>query len=318
MKWGGGHSGYQGTDMAFYDVGANRWTIDRAAGFTPEPFGRWARRPCGRTFFNQPWARHMRHTCAYDPVRKLGVFTDGGGSAWYDRGAGKVVKHTWLYDPAGRKWLEPIAQPFPGGGSVSPIAVPTPRGVLVYQHDHTANNPWGDNGRLYRFVGQAGKPDTWGWDEIKIEGAARPHQREHMTIVYDSRRDRLVFLSQDPKTNRPMMWLFSMTERTWIREPAGSVGGVTTRGAVYVPDQDAILAYGPAGKDDPVWTRAFLCAEKRWVPLPIKTPRYTVHEVALEYDPVHKLAVLVWPPSFERDIRPHLFRLDVAKLSAGK
>ena len=87
---------------------------------------------------------------------------------------------------------------------------------------------------------------------------------------------------------------------------------------VHVPeaveDEDAILAYGPATKDDKTWTRVYLCEENRWVPLEIETPQYLVHEVALEYDPVHKVAVLLWPPRFEQDIRPHLFRLDVEKL----
>ena len=83
MKWGGGHSGYQGTDMAFYSVSLNRWAIDRRPAVTPEPFGQWAKRPAGRTFFNQPWARHMRHTCAYDSVCDAGVFTDAGGSDWF-------------------------------------------------------------------------------------------------------------------------------------------------------------------------------------------------------------------------------------------
>ena len=312
MKWGGGHSGYQGTDMAFYDVAANRFTIDRTPAFTPEPFDRWARRPAGRTFFNQPWTRHVRHTCAYDRVRKLAVFTDAGGSEWFDRQAGRVVKHTWLYDPAERRWLEPIPQPFPGGGSVSPIAIPTPSGVIVYQHDW--GRTWEPSGRLWRFVGQAGKPETWGWEEIKIVGPDRPYQNEMMTIVYDSRRDRLVFLSADRKSRVPLMWFFSMKERRWVQNPKQPPGGVTTREAVYVPDQDAILAYGPATKDDPVWTRVYLCEENRWVPLRIETPKYLMHEVALEYDPVHKVAVLLWPPRFEADIRPHLFRLDVTSL----
>ena len=202
-------------------------------------------------------------------------------------------------------------QPFPGGGSVSPIAVPTPKGVLVYQHD--ARNIWADNGRLYRFVGQAGRSESWGWQEIKINGPARPYQREHMTIVHDQKRDRLIFLSHERKGG-PVLWFFSMKDRTWTKSPQPAAGGVSTREAVYVPGQDAVLAYGPAKKDDPVWTRVYLCAEGRWVPLPIKTPRYTVHEVALEYDPIHKLAVLLWPPAFERDIRPHLFRLDVSRL----
>ncbi|MEK6234973.1 MAG: hypothetical protein N2C14_09690, partial [Planctomycetales bacterium] len=310
MKWGGGHSGYQGTDMAFYDVAANRFTIDRAPAFTPEPFGRWARRPAGRTFFNQPWARHMRHTCAYDPVRELGVFTDAGGSAWHDRQAGEVVKHSWLYDPTKRTWLEPIRQPFPGGGTYSPIAVPTPKGVLVYQNQRRHQPE-----RLYRFAGEAGKPKTWGWEEIKIEGDERPRRNEHMTIVHDQKRDRLVFLSAD-KDDRPELWFLSLSNPRWIKNPKPAPGGVSTREAVYVPSQDAILAYGPARKDDAAWTRVYLCEENRWLPLKIQTPQYIVHEVALEYDPIHRVAVLLWPPKFEQDLQPHLLRLDAKTLAA--
>ena len=317
MKWGGGHSGYQGTDMAFYDVAANRFSIDRTPAFTPEPFDRWARRPAGRTFFNQPWTRHMRHTCAYDPVRKLGVFADAGGSSFYDRKAGRMHKHTWLYDPAARAWLEPIRQPFGGGGTHSPILIPTPRGVLAYQHLRLYEAE-----HLWRFTGRAGEPATWGWEEIEIVGADRPRRHEHMTIVYDAKRDRLVFLSTARRERKsdergdgePALWFLSLAERRWRRNPRPAPGGVSTREAVFVPAADAILAYGPARKGDPAWTRVYLCAENRWVLLPVKTPQFTVHETALEYDPVHKLAVLLWPPSFERDIRPHLFRLDTARL----
>ena len=305
MKWGGGHSGYQGTDMAFYDVAANRFSIDRTPAFTPEPFDRWARRPAGRTFFNQPWARHMRHTCAYDSIRKLGVFTDAGGSAWFDREANDVIKHTWLYDPTQRQWLEPIRQPFPGGGTYSPIAIPTPQCVLAYQNQQRYEPE-----RLYRFVGEAGKPASWGWEEIEIVGDARPRRNEHMTIVYDQRRDRLVLLSAN-EDQRPELWFLSLKDPRWIRNPEPASGGVSTREAVYVPDEDAILAYGPAREDDPAWTRVYLCAENRWVDLKTETPQYIVHEVAMEYDPIHRVAVLLWPPGFEQDIRPHLLRLNV-------
>jgi len=319
MKWGGGHSGYQGTDMAFYDVAANRVTIDRRAAFTPDPFERWARRPGGRTFFNQPWTRHMRHTCAYDPVRKVGVFADCGGSSVFDRATGKMVKHTWLYDPAARRWLEPISQPFPGGGTFSPILIPTPKGVLAYQHVRL----YGPE-HLWRFAGKPGESKTWRWEEIALEGKDRPRRHEHMTIVYDAKRDRLVFLStakgrrgRDHRGDGPPeLWFLDMTHPRWVKNPAPAAGGVSTREAVYVPEVDAILAYGPTTKDDPVWTRVYLCAANRWVALRVETPKFTVHEVALEYDPIHKLAVLLWPPRFERDIRPHLFRLDAGKLPA--
>ena len=86
------------------------------------------------------------------------------------------------------------------------------------------------------------------------------------------------------------MWFFLMKERQWVKTPEQPAGGVSTREAVYVPEQDAVLAYGPSKKDDPVWTRVYLCEANRWVALPVKTPQYLVHEVALEYDPTHKVA----------------------------
>lgn len=105
-----------------------------------------------------------------------------------------------------------------------------------------------------------------------------------------------------------------MDEHRWVKNPRPAPGGVSTREAVYVPGQDAVLAYGPARDDDPTWTRVYLCEENQWVPLQIDTPQFTVHEVALVYDPTHEVAILLWPPSFERDIRPHLLRLDVSTL----
>lgn len=301
MKWGGGHSGYQGTDMAFYDVSANRFMIDRTPAFTPEPFGRWARRPAGRTFFNQPWARHMRHTCAYDSVAKLGIFTDAGGSRWYERDKKTSVKHTWLYDPEKRHWLEPIPQPFRGGLSISPIAVPTPKGVIVYHR-----------GEMYRY--------HRGWEKIHIQGQARPPQHEYMTMVYDDKRDRLILLSEIKKERTPQLWFFDVKERQWQVNPKPASGGVVTREAVYVPDQDAIVAYGPDRriKNDPHWTRIYLCAKNRWVTPNWKTPIYNMHETAIEYDPLHNVIVLLWPPRFERDIRPHLLRLDVKQFNTAK
>jgi hypothetical protein len=299
MKWGGGHSGYQGTDMAFYNVATNRFTIDRAPAFTPEPFDRWARRPCGRTFFNQPWARHMRHTCAYDSVCNLGVFTDAGGSKWYDRQQDDVVKHTWLYEPARQRWLEPIPQPFPGGGTISPIAAPTRYGVFVYQR-----------GIMYQFNDSSGAYD---WRELPHTGNALPRQHEFMTMVYDSKRDRLIMLSEDER-KQPQLWFFAIRNSKWTVNPHPAPNGVVTREAIYVPNEDAILAYGPGRKEDPIWTHVYLCAENRWLPLKIETPRFTMHEVAIEYDPLHDVAVLLWPPRFEQDIRPHLLRLEVSEI----
>ena len=57
-----------------------------------------------------------------------------------------------------------------------------------------------------------------------------------------------------------------------------------------------------------------LRAESRRVPPEIKTAPFTIHEFAREYDPVRQVAVLLWPPRFDADLRPHPLRLDVAML----
>ncbi len=137
-----------------------------------------------------------------------------------------------------------------------------------------------------------------------------------MTIVYDSRRDRLVMLSEE-KDKTPRLWFFSFSQRRWMKNPNPTKGGIVSREAIYDPGQDAILVYGNdrRKKKDDIWTRVYLCASNEWRNLKIETPQYTVHECALEYDPIHKVAVLLWPPRFERDIRPHLMRLDVSRFS---
>lgn len=129
-------------------------------------------------------------------------------------------------------------------------------------------------------VGEAGQPDTWDWEEIEIQGEHRPRRDEHMTIVYDTHRDRLVMLSSNEE-QKPELWFLSLQDRRWIKNPKAAPGGVSTREAVYIPKQDAILAYGPARKDDQVWARVYLCAENKWIPLETETPQVTVHEVAL-------------------------------------
>ena len=211
------------------------------------------------------------------------------------------VKMTPPKSTQGRTWGSAIFDTERG------IAIPTSQGVLVYQNERLYAPE-----RLYRFVGEADRPETWGWEEIEIVGDARPRRNEHMTIVHDEQRERLVLLSASEE-QQPELWFFSLKDRRWIRNPEPASGGVSTREAVYVPDQDAILAYGPARGGDPVRTRVYLCADNRWVDLKTETPQYTVHEVAMEYDPMHRVAVLLWPPRFERDIEPHLLRLNVKK-----
>ena len=67
----------------------------------------------------------------------------------------------------------------------------------------------------------------------------------------------LVAAETASEEQKPELWFLSLKDRRWIKNPEPAPGGVSTREALYVPDHDAILAYGPAREGDPVWTVRF-------------------------------------------------------------
>ena len=71
----------------------------------------------------------MRQTCAYDSVRKLGVFTDAGGSDWYDRDAWYLGVSAGLLfggEPDDRPAAVMPAEPAPAPAAPEPAPPPPP------------------------------------------------------------------------------------------------------------------------------------------------------------------------------------------------
>ena len=88
LYWGGGHCGYEGSDVDQYDVAANTWLAEPEPPPYPERLWNHGVRPAGVTFDGQPWMDHGRRIYAYDPagdrlvmVRSIRL-TSGYEPAW--------------------------------------------------------------------------------------------------------------------------------------------------------------------------------------------------------------------------------------------
>ena len=55
LYWGGGHCGYEGSDVDQYDVATNTWMAEPAPPPYPERLWNHGVRPAGVTFDGQPW-----------------------------------------------------------------------------------------------------------------------------------------------------------------------------------------------------------------------------------------------------------------------
>ena len=68
LYWGGGHCGYEGSDVDAYDVSRHTWIPDAAPPSYPERLWNHGVRLAGVTFNGEPWTDHGRRIYAYDPA----------------------------------------------------------------------------------------------------------------------------------------------------------------------------------------------------------------------------------------------------------
>src|SRR4029077_11322683 len=68
LYWGGGHCGYEGSDVDAYDVTSNRWNGEPGSPSYPERLWNHGVRLAGVTFAGEPWTDHGRRIYAYDPL----------------------------------------------------------------------------------------------------------------------------------------------------------------------------------------------------------------------------------------------------------
>jgi hypothetical protein len=288
LYWGGGHCGYEGSDVDAYDVATNTWIPEPGSPSYPERLWNHGVRLAGVTFDGEPWTDHGRKIYAYDPVRDRMIMarpirlTSGYAPDWLRSYPAKsnvapdalvsqpssYAKYvTWTYDPTARRWG--ILGPAPAGLDT---LVTTPQGVMGvnvnwpgrltdagYQVPWSPSQPPEDNAI---FLLRDSK-----WERLSAAGPSPQNLYELTGLAFDTRRDEVILHGAGEK--RDELWTFSMKTRRWENRRPRVVAGIApppcTREAVYIPDQDVFLIFG-AG----LWV--YRPAENTWRKLDIPDP----------------------------------------------
>lgn len=325
--WGGGHCSYGGSDVDSYDVANHTWLGSEEH---PEyPHRLWARgvRLAGVTFAGNPWTEHGRRIYAYDPTcRKMiavrpilattGYVPDalrefpGEPRARVDAKVNPPTAYskyaTWMFDPDSGRW--DIAGPAPVGLDT---LVTTKHGVMGVNVDWPARLkdsgyliPWRPENKpidnaIFHFDT---KTNTW-----RRLGESQPSPQnlyEMTTLAYDSKRDRLLLHGAGAKQDE--LWAFDLKTNRWqdlkprVEAPADAPPPTCNREAVYLPEQDVVLTFGPApGKEAGPALWAYIARDNAWQRVVIDAPPGIDPRLArgqnraLVYDPARDLVLAV-------------------------
>jgi hypothetical protein len=209
--------------------------------------------------------------------------------------------HTWIYDPVKKKLYPPVfGRPF--GNPWALALVGTPHGVYAKS-----------GGNLYHGkVTLSGDTADVAWTLVAEKGPGG--HGEAQPIVYDSKRNRLLFVMGRSKGRRrrtlvPEVHAFSLApdaEKQWVKL-AMAGDPVVSREVVYVTKQDALMALSkPMAVMD--------CTNNMWRRLDTEMPDggYGVGSMMV-YDARHDVAVF-WVPrgNWVHPMRVFLFRYDPA------
>jgi hypothetical protein len=287
LYWGGGHCGYEGSDVDAYDLEAHTWRgVDPEPEY-PERLWNHAARLAGVTFSGAPWCEHGRKTYAYDPVSRrmilalpIRLTTGYEPAALADFPAVRAAAPdaiattpssylryaAWSYDPATGRWE--ILGGAPAGVDT---LVTTRHGVMGVNvswrqrlNDAGYNLPWSPSqppeDKAIWLLDASRKR----WERLS-EGQPSPQNLYEMTgLAYDSKRDRVLLHGAGQR--RDELWSFEIAARRWKKlEPGGIRPPSATREAVYLPADDVALLYGPAPEDRNVpalWI--YVCSEVAW------------------------------------------------------
>jgi hypothetical protein len=150
-----------------YHVHTNRWELTAPVEFPLGQLYNNTEYPDGWNFNHRPWITgHTYQNYGYDPNLKMMLFT------------GKR-EHCYVYDPDLGDWTTRFAKPkgmVYGDCFYTLTLTSTPKGLVC----------WTNQGQLFRFEGGE-------WRELPVKGAKMPGSVvDNSTIVYDSKRDRLL------------------------------------------------------------------------------------------------------------------------------
>lgn len=310
LYWGGGHCGYEGSDVDAYDVATHTWIPESSPPSYPERLWNHGVRLAGVTFNGEPWTDHGRKIYAYDPVgdRMISArpirLTSGYEPEWLRSYPSKAnvapdalvsqpasyAKYvTWTYDLKARKWA--LLGPAPAGLDT---LISSPLGVIGV----TVNWPGRLNDAGYHLPWSPSQPPEdnaifllhgSNWDRLSKPGPSPQNLYEQTGLVWDSKRSQVILHGGGEK--RDEVWTFDPKNRRWENRRPSVVSGAEppacSREAVYLPGPDVFLTYG-AG----LWT--YLPAENAWrktgIPDP---PQRAGQNRAMVYDAKRDIVLLV-------------------------
>ena len=255
LRWSGGHSAHGGTDVLMYHLATNRWELPFPVEFPLGQLYNNTEYPDGWNFNHRPWITgHTYQNYGVDPVLKKMLF------------AGRR-DHCYVFDPDLGDWTTRFAKPKGmayGDCFYTLTLTPTPQGLVC----------WTNEGKLFRF-----KAEGTEWVELPLKGAKMPGSVvDNSTIVYDSKRDRLLAVRKGYGDKSQFDGTIAVIEvksgDVTILSPEGKEKG----GEVpylcqlrYDPTNDLILGGCTLepGADGIRRTPAFDCEGARWVSLKI-------------------------------------------------
>jgi hypothetical protein len=249
--WAGGHASYPGNDVARYHLATDRWEISDPIELPLGCCGTNEQYPSGFNFNQRPWCKkHVWNGQAYDPgIRKMVM-----GSVNDD----KVDRCSYIYDPDRAEWSArfrvPDGMPIDGYGMQIRY---TKSGMLAW------NGP-------YRLDGKALE-----WKLLKVQGKMPGGGVDSSGLVYDSKRDRMIFSTLNGYGRPYDGQLHALDMQTLAVAPLNPEGmnpagkwNFFPREVAYHPESDLFLwpqRVNIDGKGSPDLFAAYDAAKNRWV-----------------------------------------------------
>ena len=297
LRFSGGHCAHGGSDVLQFHLATNRWELCYPVEF---PLGQLydnTEYPGGWNFNHRPWVSgHTYQNYGVDPLSQKMIFL--GHSPWGyiydpDRGdwttrfqlpramdySGSFYTLTTTATPHGLVcWTQPGDVFLFDARGLSPISEPA-RGLSPFSESAEKNPP--------RRTPPGGSPIGPEWHQLKLTGEPLPGAEvDSSTFVYDSHRDRLLFVRKQYGNERFQGEVYSLDMKSL------QVGHLSPAGKSHAGDipylcqlrydvaNDLLLVGGtlPPGSDGLRRTPAYDCAANKWISLKITGDDPSGHE----------------------------------------
>ena len=317
---GGGHSTYTGDDIAIYQPGANRWIRSHRPFVTNTmgPFRSSCGYPAGVSYNGGYWTNHTGNGYAAADGRLY--FTK---NLWRPYAYGPKYVRTWMnqfcapnarsdytpsprptfvYDLATRRWLIKLDRLADGmtGPKVAPgETMAYGKTVARLSRD--------------RLTFSVYDPERHVWTMQKAAAGTGPGWRgyEGTDFCYCPGREVIFIWKTNKKTPVSETWVYHIKANRWEQlQPKASPPNSESGRVLYVPDQDAVVAFCPARSQRPEqWVYSF--KRSTWKRLEAKP--HAGHRATGPYEQVvysSQYGVFVWVNGATGLMRPDFADLD--------